>query len=68
MSLNTFKEIGELPELKKFNVNVDEAKLPNVPLTKFKEPETPRPEPILTLPLTPMPPVTTRAPVLEEVD
>jgi hypothetical protein len=62
------REIGELPELKKFNVNVDEPKLPNVPLTKFKEPDTPKPEPIRTLPLTPMPPATTRAPVVDEVD
>ena len=68
LSLKTFNDIGEFPELRKFKVNVEEPTFPKVPLTKFNAPETPRPEPILTLPLTPIPPATTSAPEVEEVD
>ena len=68
LSLNTFNDIGELPELKKFKVNVEAPTLPKVPLTKFKDPDTPSPDPTLTFPLTPMPPATTNEPDVEEVD
>ena len=68
LSLKTFNDIGELPELKKLNVNVEEPRLPKLPLTKFKDPDTPNPDPILTSPLTPRPPATTREPEVDEVD
>ena len=57
-----------MPELKKFNENVDDDVFPNVPLTKFRAPEIPTPEPNLALPLTPKPPVTVKAPEVEDVE
>ena len=68
LSLNTLRVIGEFPELKKLNVNEDEPVFPNVPELNNNAPETPNPEPILTLPETPKPPVTVNAPVVEDVE
>ena len=68
LSLNTFKFIWELPELKNPSENVEEPVLPNVPLVKLSAPEIPTPEPNLAFPLTPIPPTTVKAPVVEDVD
>ena len=48
--------------------NVDEPVFPNVPLVKLSAPDIPTPEPNLALPLTPIPPATVSAPVVEDVD
>ena len=42
--------------------------LPNVPLTKLSAPDIPTPLPNLAFPLTPSPPVTVKAPVVDDVD
>jgi hypothetical protein len=68
LSLKTFNDIGEFPELKKFNVNVEDPIFPNVPELNTKAPETPNPPPILVFPLTPSPPVTIKAPEVEDVE
>jgi len=57
-----------LPELKNPSENVEEPVLPNVPLVKLSAPEIPTPEPNLAFPLTPIPPATVKAPVVDEVD